>query len=160
MTRHRFRIRGLISEIPRGIPISLMPFDSQVVSRARDWVVVFRNSGNTPDGTGVPDYIHEVDLAAGHAAALDHLSPGLKIYNLGTGRGSSVVDAIRTFAKVCGKPAPYRQDLLRVGDVASSPADISKAERLLGWWARRTLENACRDALRWQSDNPSGHLGG
>jgi len=148
---------GLIGEDPRGIPNNLMPYVSQVASGAREYVAVFGDSYDTPDGTGVRDYIHVMDLAAGHVAALERLSPGVETFNLGTGHGSSVLDVIRTYSDVSGKPVPYRRVPARHGDVASSVADVAKAQQQLGWRTTRTLEDACRDSWRWQSGNPSGY---
>jgi UDP-glucose 4-epimerase len=149
---------GLIGEDPQGVPNNLMPYVSQVAVGLRDHVSVFGRGYDTPDGTGVRDYIHVMDLASGHAAALENLSPGLAAFNLGTGTGSTVLEVIDTYARVSGRLIPYEICEARPGDVASSVADVRKAERHLNWRASRTLEDACRDAWRWQSTNPNGYL--
>jgi UDP-glucose 4-epimerase len=148
---------GLIGEDPQDVPNNLMPYVSQVAVGLRDHVSVFGSGYDTPDGTGVRDYIHVMDLASGHAAALENLSPGAEAFNLGTGRGSTVLEVIDTYARVSGRPIPYEICDARPGDVASSVADVRKAERQFNWRASRTLEEACRDAWRWQSTNPEGY---
>lgn len=148
---------GRIGEDPNGIPNNLLPFVAQVAVGKHDKVTVFGNDYETPDGTGVRDYIHVVDLALGHLAALNHLNPGVSVYNLGTGTGVSVLDAIHAFEKAAGKPIPYVIAERRPGDVGSCYADPAKANQELQWQATRTIEEACEDAWRWQSQNPSGY---
>ena len=148
---------GLIGEDPNGIPNNLLPYVSQVAAGKRDKVSVFGNDYDTPDGTGIRDYIHVTDLAAGHVAALNHLQPGIGVYNLGTGKGASVLEVIRAFENACGKNIPYEIAARRPGDVASCYADCSKAVKELGWHAEKTLDDACCDAWRWQSHNPNGY---
>jgi UDP-glucose 4-epimerase len=150
---------GLIGEDPRGIPNNLMPFISQVAVGRREYVSVWGSDYPTPDGTGVRDYIHVVDLAAGHVAALARLgdASGVTIYNLGTGRGYSVLEVIRAFEVATGQSIPYRLAARRPGDVPSCFADARKAEIELGWRARRGLQEICGDSWRWQSANPLGY---
>lgn len=151
---------GLIGEDPNGVPGNLPPYISQVaVGRLRE-LKIFGGDYPTPDGTGIRDYIHVMDLAFGHIAALNYLfkKGGLVTANLGTGRGYSVMEMISTFEKICGKSIPYRIVARRSGDVAQSFADVSHAERLLGWRARFGLEEMCRDAWNWQSLNPNGYV--
>ena len=152
---------GLIGEDPNGKPNNLLPFVSQVAVGKLDKVMVFGNDYDTPDGTGVRDYIHVVDLARGHVAALNHppQSGEVALYNLGTGRGVSVMEMIRAMEKASGKTIPYEVVARRPGDVAASYADPSKANRELGWKAEKTVEDACVDAWRWQSGNPNGYAG-
>ena len=143
---------GLIGEDPNGIPNNLVPYVSQVAAGRLEQLSVFGNDFPTPDGTGVRDYIHVVDLAAGHRAALDaldRLSP-VSTFNLGTGRGYSVLDVVREFERASGRKVPCRIAPRRAGDVASSYADASRAARELGWRAARDLQTMCRDAWRWQ----------
>lgn len=143
---------GLIGEDPLGIPANILPYVAQVAAGKLDKVKVFGHDYNTPDGTGVRDYIHVVDLARGHVAALDRLTAGgVSIYNLGTGRGVSVLELIRAFEQASGTRIPHEFVARRPGDVAITYADVSKANRELGWRAERTVEDACRDAWRWQS---------
>lgn len=150
---------GRIGEDPRGIPNNLFPFVTQVAVGRLARLSVFGDSYPTRDGTGVRDYIHVVDLAIGHVRALDRLAarPGVAAYNLGTGRGNSVLDVIQTFEAVTGRPVPYRIEAARAGDVAECYADPSLAQRELGWKAERDLGAMCRDAWRWQSMNPQGY---
>ena len=150
---------GLIGEDPVGTPNNLLPFVAQVGVGLRPVVRVFGNDYDTPDGTGVRDYIHVVDLAAGHLAALRYLedNAGLFTWNLGTGRGTSVLEVIDAFAQVTGRPVPYEVVSRRPGDVAVSLADPSKAFRDLGWKAERSFEAMCADHWRWQESNPSGY---
>lgn len=150
---------GLIGEDPHGIPNNLLPFISQVAVGKLDKLTVFGNDYPTPDGTGIRDYIHVVDLAIGHVKALEKLytSPGLAVYNLGTGKGSSVLEVISAFEKASGKTIPYQFAPRRAGDVAISFADCSKAQKELGWKATKTLEDMCTDTWRWQSQNPQGY---
>jgi UDP-glucose 4-epimerase len=150
---------GLIGEDPQGIPNNLMPNIAQVAAGVRDKVRVFGSDYPTRDGTGVRDYIHVVDLALGHLAALDALrrqSRGFTV-NLGTGRGISVLDAVRAFERASGRTIPMEKVARRAGDVAESYADASLAEKLLGWKAVYGLDDMCRDAWRWQSMNPYGY---
>ncbi|MHA6967398.1 UDP-glucose 4-epimerase GalE [Glutamicibacter bergerei] len=152
---------GLIGEDPRGIPNNLMPFVAQVAVGKRDAVQVFGNDYPTADGTGVRDYIHVLDLAAGHLAALDYLasSAGLHVWNLGTGSGSSVLDVIEAFKRISGRPVPYDIVARRPGDVAESYAHAEKARLDLGWKAERGLEQMVEDMWRWQFKNPDGFPG-
>lgn len=152
---------GKIGEDPNGIPNNLMPYISQVAVGKRKELSVFGSDYPTPDGTGVRDYIHVVDLAIGHLKALDKLpsNPGLQTWNLGTGRGYSVLEIVRAFEKACGKPIPYRMAPRRSGDIPTSYADPSKAEADLGWKATRGIDEICQDAWRWQSNNPDGFQG-
>ncbi len=151
---------GLIGEDPKGIPNNLMPYVAQVASGKLEKIGVFGNDYPTPDGTGVRDYIHVVDLARGHAAAIERLaSPGVFIYNLGTGRGYSVLDMIKAFSKACGKELAYEIKPRRAGDIATCYASAEKAERELGWRAEYDLETMCRDQWNWQSKNPDGYRG-
>ena len=148
---------GTIGEDPNGIPNNLMPFVSQVAVGKRASVNIFGNDYETPDGTGVRDYIHVVDLARGHVAALENLSKGIDTYNLGTGVGVSVLDIIHSFEKASGRTLPYTIAPRREGDIASCFADCSKAEDKLHWRATLTIDDACQDAWRWQSQNPNGY---
>lgn len=149
---------GLIGEDPAGIPNNLLPFVAQVAIGRRDSLAIFGNDYPTTDGTGVRDYIHVVDLALGHLKALDALTaaPGLAVYNLGTGKGSSVLEVIAAFEQASGRPVPFTIQPRRPGDVAACWADPSKAQRELGWRAVRDLRAMCEDAWRWQSANPNG----
>ncbi|MBU3735940.1 MAG: UDP-glucose 4-epimerase GalE [Methylobacterium sp.] len=146
---------GLIGEAPQGIPNNLMPFLCQVAAGQREYLSVFGNDYPTPDGTCIRDYIHVVDLALGHLKALDKLAgqPGLLQYNLGTGRGHSVLEVINAFRTGAGVDVPYRFAERRAGDVPCYYADPAHAELELGWKAGRDLETMCRDAWRWQTDN-------
>ncbi|MCV0437256.1 MAG: UDP-glucose 4-epimerase GalE [Hydrogenophaga sp.] len=150
---------GLIGEDPAGIPNNLMPYVAQVAVGQREHLNVYGNDYPTPDGTGVRDYIHVQDLAAGHVAALKALLGRGERFtvNLGTGRGYSVLDVVRAFEKASGRPVPYRIAPRRAGDVAQCWADPARARQLLGWQARHTLDEMCADAWRWQSGNPSGY---
>lgn len=150
---------GLIGEDPQGIPNNLVPYVAQVAVGRREAVHVFGNDYDTPDGTGVRDYIHVVDLAKGHAAALDKLAedPGFRIYNLGTGNGYSVLEVIRAYEKACGHKIPYVIDERRPGDIAVSYCDPKKAFEEMGWKAEFGIEDMCRDSYRWQSMNPEGY---
>ena len=149
---------GRIGEHPGGIPNNLMPYVTQVAVGKLDYLRVFGSDYDTPDGTGVRDYVHVVDLAEGHVAALRHLLEGGASHtlNLGTGRGSSVLEVVRTFEAASGRQVPYRVLPRRPGDVAACYADCSLAKRLLGWQARHTLHDMCAHAWAWQRDNPSG----
>ncbi|MCG2593057.1 UDP-glucose 4-epimerase GalE [Ramlibacter sp. XY19] len=152
---------GLIGEDPSGIPNNLMPFVSQVAVGLRPHLSVFGNDYPTRDGTGVRDYIHVQDLALGHVAALKALLGGNQGFtlNLGSGRGSSVLEIVDAFGKACGKPVPYQVVARRPGDVAEYYADPSKANEVLGWQTRLGIEEMCADSWRWQSRNPRGYAG-
>lgn len=147
---------GQIGEDPNGIPNNLLPYVAQVAVGKLQSVGVFGNDYDTPDGTGVRDYIHVVDLARGHVAALQHMKAGASIYNLGTGSGTSVLEIIKAFSKACGRNLPYDIKPRRAGDIAACYADCSKAERELGWRAELSIEQACADSWHWQSQNPNG----
>lgn len=149
---------GLIGEAPQGVPNNLMPYLTQVAVGRRAHLRVFGADYATPDGTGVRDYIHVMDLAEGHVAALRRLlaHAGLLTLNLGTGRGHSVLEVLRAFERACGRPVPHQILPRRPGDVDAVYADPSRAAALLGWRARRDLDTMCRDAWRWQSMNPNG----
>lgn len=150
---------GQIGEDPNGIPNNLMPFVAQVAIGRRDQLSVFGNDYPTSDGTGVRDYIHVVDLALGHLKALEKLqtAPGVVTYNLGTGRGYSVLEMVKAFEGACGKSVPYQIVGRRPGDVASCYADPTLARQELGWQAKRDIDDMCRDTWRWQSQNPNGY---
>ncbi len=149
---------GRIGECPSGTPNNLMPYVSQVAIGTLPKLSVFGNDYPTPDGTGVRDYIHVVDLALGHLKALEKLAanPGVVIYNLGTGHGYSVFDIVKAFEKVSGRKVAYRIVGRRPGDIAQCYADPALAEKELGWKATRDLEEMCEDTWRWQSQNPKG----
>ena len=147
---------GQIGEDPNGIPNNLLPYVAQVAVGKLQSVGVFGDDYDTPDGTGVRDYIHVVDLARGHVAALQHMKAGASIYNLGTGSGTSVLEIIKAFSKACERDLPYEIKPRRAGDIAACYADCSKAERELGWRAELSIEQACADSWRWQSQNPNG----
>lgn len=150
---------GRIGEDPKGIPNNLMPYISQVAVGKLEKLGVFGNDYHTPDGTGVRDYIHVVDLADGHVKAIKYIftNPGLDIINLGTGTGYSVLDMVKAFSKACGKEIPYEIKPRRAGDIDMCYADPTKAARVLGWKAKRGLDEMCRDTWRWQSQNPNGY---
>lgn len=150
---------GLIGEDPQGVPNNLLPFIAQVAVGHREKVRVFGKDYPTPDGTGVRDYIHVMDLATGHLAALDYLQTkdGVFRWNLGTGRGSSVLEVIQAFSQSAGREIPYEYTARRPGDAAVSYADPSAALAELGWSARRDLARMCEDHWRWQSSNPFGY---
>ena len=149
---------GLIGEDPKGIPNNLVPYVAQVAVGKLAAVGVFGDDYPTPDGTGVRDYIHVVDLARGHIAAIEHLNdPGVHVYNLGTGIGYSVLDMIHAFEKACGKQLPYEICPRRPGDIAACYASAEKAERDLGWKAEYGITEMCRDQWNWQSKNPNGY---
>jgi UDP-glucose 4-epimerase len=149
---------GLIGEDPKGIPNNLMPYVAQVASGKLQKIRVFGNDYPTPDGTGVRDYIHVVDLALGHIAALKGCTKdGVHIYNLGTGVGYSVLDMIAAFEKACGKKLPYEIVARRAGDVAACYASSEKAEKEIGWKAKFGLEDMCASQWKWQSNNPYGY---
>ena len=152
---------GLIGEDPRGIPNNLMPYVAQVAVGRRPHLNVFGGDYPTPDGTGVRDYIHVVDLARGHVAALNrlhHKAGGVHTWNLGTGRGVSVLDMVHAFEAASGKKVPYEIVARRAGDVAQCWADPARAAQDLGWRAIHDLPRMCADAWRWQSQNPDGYV--
>ncbi len=153
---------GGIGEQPNGIPNNLLPYVCQVAAGKLAELSVFGDDYPTPDGTGVRDYIHVVDLALGHVAALDKKSreAGVHIYNLGTGKGSSVLEIVRAFEAASGKKIPYAVKPRRAGDIAECYADPAKAAAELGWQAARSLDDMMRDSWRWQSQNPNGYAGG
>ncbi len=150
---------GRIGESPNGIPNNLMPYITQVAEGKREFLSVFGNDYNTHDGTGVRDYIHVVDLAQGHLAALNKIEKGngILIYNLGTGVGYSVLDVVKAFEKASGKPLPYKIAERRPGDLDAVFSDPSKAKAELNWEAKKTLDDMCRDSYRWQHQNPNGY---
>lgn len=149
---------GLIGEDPKGIPNNLVPYVAQVAVGKLEAVQVFGDDYPTPDGTGVRDYIHVVDLARGHVDALNWMNgkSEVGIFNLGTGTGSSVLDVIHAFEKACGHDLPYKICPRRDGDIAANWCDASKAEREMGWKAKFDIEDMCRDSWNWQSHNPDG----
>ncbi|OUP49361.1 UDP-glucose 4-epimerase GalE [Lachnoclostridium sp. An181] len=150
---------GRIGENPKGIPNNLMPYITQVAIGKLECLSVFGDDYDTPDGTGVRDYIHVVDLAIGHVKAIEKLNDkeGVSIYNLGTGNGYSVLEMVKAFEKASGKKVNYKIAPRRPGDIAVCYADPSKAKRELGWVAERGLEEMCEDSWRWQSGNPNGY---
>ena len=152
---------GRIGEDPKGIPNNLMPYITQVAVGKLEKLGVFGDDYDTPDGTGVSDYIHVVDLAIGHVKAIDYIltNPGLDIINLGTGVGYSVLDMVKAFSKACKKELPYEIKPRRDGDIAMCYADPAKALKVLGWKAERGLDEMCEDSWRWQSQNPNGYEG-
>jgi UDP-glucose 4-epimerase len=152
---------GLIGEDPQGVPNNLLPFVSQVAVGRREFLNVWGNDYDTPDGTGVRDYIHVVDLALGHLGTLESLARSDKgtctAINLGTGVGYSVLDMVRAFETASGKKVPYQVQARRPGDIAACYANPSLADQLLGWRATRDLQTMCADAWRWQNNNPHGY---
>ena len=151
---------GLIGEDPKGIPNNLVPYVAQVAIGKLKCLGVFGNDYDTHDGTGVRDYIHVVDLAKGHVAAIkkvEKTDPGVLIYNLGTGKGYSVLDVVHAFEKACGKEIPYEIKPRRAGDIATCYADPTKAKKELGWVAEYGIEEMCEDSWRWQTMNPNGY---
>lgn len=148
---------GLIGEDPSGIPNNLLPYVSQVAVGKLQSVKIFGGDYDTPDGTGVRDYIHVVDLAQGHVAAITKTKPGVSIYNLGTGKGVSVLELIQAFKKSSNKDISYEIVDRRPGDIASCYADCTKAKQELNWIAKKDIEQACIDTWRWQSQNPTGY---
>lgn len=149
---------GFIGEDPSGTPNNLMPFIAQVAAGRRDRLSVFGNDYDTPDGTGVRDYIHVMDLAEGHATALLRAEAGVKTYNLGSGHGTSVLQALRAFELVSNKHIPYEFAPRRAGDVDTVIADPRLAKRELDWKTHRTLDDACRDTWNWELHNPYGYI--
>jgi UDP-glucose 4-epimerase len=147
---------GLIGENPNGIPNNLLPYIAQVAIGKLEKVNVFGDDYDTPDGTCIRDYIHVVDLAKGHVAALEHSKPGAEAYNLATGNGVSVLELIAAFGKAAGKEIPYQITARRAGDNAASYASPAKAGRELGWFTEKSIDDACADSWRWQSQNPNG----
>lgn len=147
---------GEIGEDPAGIPNNLMPFVAQVAVGRREKLAVFGDQYPTVDGTGVRDYIHVMDLAEGHVAALEHLSPGVEAYNLGSGEGASVLEVVRAYAEASGREIPYDIVGPRAGDLATTIADPAKANEHLAWRTTRSLADACRDSWAWQVKNPNG----
>lgn len=149
---------GKIGENPNGIPNNLMPYITQVAVGKLEKLGVFGDDYDTPDGTGVRDYIHVVDLAKGHVKAIEKVkeNPGLKIYNLGTGIGYSVLDIVKNFEEATGITIPYEIKPRRAGDIATNYADASLAKKELGWTAENGIKEMCQDAWRWQSQNPNG----
>lgn len=150
---------GLIGEDPKGIPNNLVPYIAQVAVGKLQKLGVFGDDYPTPDGTGVRDYIHVVDLAVGHVKAIAKLDnmEGVEIYNLGTGNGYSVLDVLHAYEKACGKTIPYEVKARRPGDIPTCYADAAKAKEELGWVAERGIEEMCEDSYRWQSMNPNGY---
>ena len=150
---------GVIGEDPKGIPNNLVPYIAQVAVGKLEALGVFGNDYDTPDGTGVRDYIHVVDLAIGHVKALKKLEgkQGVSIYNLGTGNGYSVLEVLHAFEKACGKTLKYEIKPRRAGDIATCYADPKKAKEELGWEATRDIAKMCEDTWRWQSNNPNGY---
>jgi len=152
-------VSGRIGEDPNGIPNNLMPFIAQVAVGKREQLSVFGNDYPTPDGTGVRDYIHVVDLAHGHLKALEYLQQheGIEAINLGTSVGYSVLDMVKAFSEVNKVAVPYQIAPRRPGDIATCYAEPSKARELLGWQTEKTLEDMVRDSWHWQSQNPNGY---
>ncbi len=150
---------GKIGEDPKGIPNNLLPYVAQVAIGKLPKLGVFGDDYDTPDGTGVRDYIHVVDLALGHVRAIDKIkeNPGIKIYNLGTGKGYSVLDVVKAFGKACGHDVPYEVKPRRAGDIASCYSDATLAKEELGWEAVYGIDEMCEDSWRWQSNNPNGY---
>jgi len=150
---------GLIGEDPNGVPNNLVPYIAQVAVGKREWLRVWGNDYPTPDGTGIRDFIHVMDLVEGHLSALETLleKPACLVYNLGTGRGTSVLEMVAAFEKASERPIPYRILDRRPGDIAVSTADPTRANRELGWHARRDVFDMCRDTWRWQRQNPDGY---
>ncbi|MFA6874625.1 MAG: UDP-glucose 4-epimerase GalE [Bacilli bacterium] len=149
---------GLIGENPKGIPANLMPYISKVALGKLDHLTIYGNDYDTKDGTGVRDYIHVMDLASGHVAAIEHCEkPGIHIYNLGTGHGVSVLEMVNAFMKATGVNVKYAFGPRRPGDIASCYASSEKAEKELGWKAKYSLEDMMRDQWNWQSKNPNGY---
>lgn len=150
---------GRIGENPNGIPNNIMPYITQVAIGKLPELSVFGDDYDTPDGTGVRDYIHVVDLAEGHVKALDNMlegSKGVQVFNLGTGHGYSVLDLVKAFEEASGKKVPYKIVARRPGDIATCYSDPTKAKEVLGWEAKRGLAEMCEDSWRWQSQNPNG----
>lgn len=153
-------VSGLIGEDPHGVPNNLMPGISRVAAGKQDKLLVFGGDYDTPDGSGIRDYIHVVDLARGHIRALEKLfqKPGLVTYNLGTGQGYSVIEMVNAFIQASGQQVPYEIVGRRAGDIAACWADVTKASGELGWQAEKGLQEMCEDAWHWQSSNPGGYV--
>ena len=147
-----------IRDSPRGIPNNLMPYITQVAIGRREFLSIYGNDYNTHDGTGVRDYIHVVDLAKGHVAAVKYTAEhnGCEVFNLGTGTGYSVLDMVHAFNEANGLELPYKIVGRRPGDIATCYADPAKSEKVLGWKAEHTLTDMCRDSWNWQKNNPKG----
>ncbi len=152
---------GLIGEDPKGIPNNLVPYVAKVAVGQLDHINVFGGDYPTPDGTGVRDYIHVVDLARGHVSALNYMrgKHGVHVFNLGTGHGYSVLDVIHAFERACGKELPYEMCPRRDGDIAQTYCDASKAKELMGWEAQYDIDDMCAHSWKWQSTNPNGYVG-
>ena len=152
-------ISGMLGEDPNGIPNNLVPFIAQVAVGRRAHLNIFGDDYDTPDGTGIRDYIHVCDLATGHLAALNYAAThkGVEPINLGTGKGHSVLEMVKAFEKASGKSIPYQMMPRRKGDLDRSFADTTKAETLLGWRAHKSIDDMCQDVWRWQSQNPNGY---
>ena len=150
---------GLMGEDPKGIPNNLLPYVAQVAIGKLKCLGVFGDDYDTPDGTGVRDYIHVVDLAAGHVKAINKIkeNPGVEIYNLGTGKGYSVLDVVKAFSKACGHDVPYEIKPRRAGDISTCYSDASLAKKELGWEAKYDIDEMCEDSWRWQTMNPNGY---
>lgn len=151
---------GRIGENPNGIPNNLMPYITQVAIGKRPYLSVYGDNYDTPDGTGIRDYIHVVDLADGHVKAVKNIlegDKGVQIFNLGTGKGYSVLDIVKAFSKAYGKELPYKIAPRRPGDLAVCYSDPTKAKEVLGWEAKRGIDDMCRDSWNWQSKNPNGY---
>jgi UDP-glucose 4-epimerase len=148
---------GLIGEDPQGVPNNLLPYVTQVAQGIRERLTIYGNDYPTPDGTCIRDYIHVVDLAAGHVAAVENATPGSHIFNLGTGTGTSVLELIHAFERATGQTVPHAVGPRREGDITTSYGNVDKAAKDLGWRAQKSVEQACKDAWRWQSQNPSGY---
>jgi len=148
---------GRIGEYPNGIPNNLMPYITQVATGKRDKLFIFGDDYDTVDGTGVRDYIHVVDLAKGHVAALEHSAVGVSEFNLGSGKGTSVLQLVHAFEKASGVPIPYEIVDRRPGDLPEYYANVDKAAKQLEWKTEKTIEDMCADSWRWQSNNPDGY---
>jgi UDP-glucose 4-epimerase len=148
---------GLIGEDPNGVPNNLMPYIAQTAAGKREKLRIWGNDYDTVDGTGVRDYIHVVDLAKGHVAALERLLPGFDAINLGSGVGTSVMQVVHAFGKACGHDIPYEILERRPGDLPEYYANAEKAKKLLGWQTEKTIDDICADTWRWQSENPNGY---
>ncbi len=148
---------GTIGEDPSGVPNNLMPFIAQVATGKRDKLSIFGNDYDTPDGTCLRDYIHVVDLAKGHIAALTHLTAGIHTYNLGSGRATSVQELVQVFERASGVPIAFEFAPRRAGDLPEYYADASKATKELNWRTEKSIEDMCRDTWNWQSQNPNGY---
>lgn len=151
---------GLIGEDPTGMPNNLMPFIAQVAVGARPYLKVFGDDYDTCDGTGLRDYIHVSDLAQAHIAAIDYVAehPGVEAINIGTGKGATVLEMVKAFEQASGRDIPYEIVARRPGDIDASIADPAKAHKLLGWKAKKTLDDMCESSWKWQSQNPSGYV--